>query len=154
MKIKFLSVFIISVLLSSLGFSQNTDSILQAARLHIEIGNNTWSKSIEEKDGALLATVFDMEGCLLVSGNNIIRGHIDIQNLMQSWLDGFETATCFIETLGTWLDGNIVFETGKYQYKLTDSEGTESNDTGKYLVMWKPQSDGSWKILRDIGIAD
>ena len=58
-----------------------------------------------------------------------------------------------IETLNVWLEGDIAYETGKYTYRFK-REGKDVTSSGKYVVVWKRQDNGGWKILRDIGLPD
>lgn len=49
------------------------------------------------------------------------------------------------------LHGDVAIEVGGYTMTVTPpgaSAGT--TDKGKYLVVWKRQADGSWKIYRDM----
>jgi ketosteroid isomerase-like protein len=40
---------------------------------------------------------------------------------------------------------------GNYVYKAESEDGTEIQRRGKYLNVWKKQTNGSWKVLVDIG---
>lgn len=40
---------------------------------------------------------------------------------------------------------------GTYEYISSDDDGNPINRKGKYLNVWKKQSDGSWKVIADIG---
>ena len=47
--------------------------------------------------------------------------------------------------------GDVAIETGSYTMTLTPPGSPDPvNDRGKYMVVWKRQSDGSWKIHRDM----
>jgi uncharacterized protein (TIGR02246 family) len=46
--------------------------------------------------------------------------------------------------------GDVAIETGTYAMTLTPPGGADINDRGKYLVVWKRQADGSWKLYRDM----
>jgi ketosteroid isomerase-like protein len=50
--------------------------------------------------------------------------------------------------------GDLVFSSGTYEVTLNDPTGTPVNDRGKYLEVWKKQSDGSWKCGVDIWNSD
>ena len=48
------------------------------------------------------------------------------------------------------VNGDTAYENGKYSIKI-QPEGQEGvMDNGKYLVVWKRQDDGDWKIHSDI----
>ena len=47
--------------------------------------------------------------------------------------------------------GDVAIETGSYTMTLTPpGASAPMNDRGKYMVVWKRQGDGSWKIYRDM----
>jgi ketosteroid isomerase-like protein len=48
------------------------------------------------------------------------------------------------------LNGDIAVESGSYEMTLQPKGGKQFVDKGKYLTVWKRQTDGSWKIVRDI----
>ncbi len=39
---------------------------------------------------------------------------------------------------------------GTYEMTLKDAKGKTVSDRGKYVTIWKKQSDGSWKVVADI----
>ena len=50
--------------------------------------------------------------------------------------------------------GDLVVETGRYEMTFQPKGAKEMKDKGKYVVVWKRQSDGSLKIYRDVGNSD
>jgi uncharacterized protein (TIGR02246 family) len=51
--------------------------------------------------------------------------------------------------------GDWAFERGRYKITLTPRAGGGSlDDIGKYITIYQRQSDGSWKIARDIWNSD
>jgi uncharacterized protein (TIGR02246 family) len=50
--------------------------------------------------------------------------------------------------------GDLAFSSGTYEVTLNDPTGTPVNDRGKYLEVWKKQSDGSWKCVADAWNSD
>ena len=51
-----------------------------------------------------------------------------------------------LKTVDLEADGNMAYELGSYV--LTGNSG--QLDEGKYVVVWKRESDGAWKWHRDI----
>lgn len=45
--------------------------------------------------------------------------------------------------------GNLAYEIGTYEMSI-EIGPAKIDDNGKYLTMWKKQSDGSWKIYSEI----
>jgi ketosteroid isomerase-like protein len=50
--------------------------------------------------------------------------------------------------------GDLAFSSGTYEVTLNDPTGTPVSDRGKYLEVWKKQSDGSWKCVADAWNSD
>jgi len=49
--------------------------------------------------------------------------------------------------------GELGFSSGSYEMSFEES-GTTISDRGKYVIVWKKQADGSWKVVRDISNSD
>jgi ketosteroid isomerase-like protein len=45
--------------------------------------------------------------------------------------------------------GELGYTSGTYQMTFNDPSGKPISDTGKYVTVWKKQSDGGWKVLLD-----
>jgi uncharacterized protein (TIGR02246 family) len=50
--------------------------------------------------------------------------------------------------------GDLAVETGTFEGTFQPKGGKEMKDKGKYVVVWKRQADGSWKIVRDVANSD
>jgi ketosteroid isomerase-like protein len=50
--------------------------------------------------------------------------------------------------------GDLGYTNGKYKVQFRDAKGKAVERTGRYLTVWKKQADGSWKVVRDIGVQD
>jgi ketosteroid isomerase-like protein len=50
--------------------------------------------------------------------------------------------------------GDLAVVAGRYDIRMRRASGGESKVTGKNLVVWRRQSDGSWKIMRNLGNDD
>ena len=46
--------------------------------------------------------------------------------------------------------GDMAYEFGVYNLMLTGPDGKAINDRGKYVVVWKKQTDGKWKVVADV----
>ncbi|HEY1498471.1 MAG TPA: nuclear transport factor 2 family protein [Acidobacteriaceae bacterium] len=45
--------------------------------------------------------------------------------------------------------GDMGFTWGHYESNSKDAEGKPVKETGRYMTVWKKQSDGSWKVVLD-----
>jgi ketosteroid isomerase-like protein len=50
--------------------------------------------------------------------------------------------------------GDLGYTNGKFEARFRDAHGNPAVRTGRYLTIWKKQTDGSWKVVRDIGVQD
>jgi ketosteroid isomerase-like protein len=50
--------------------------------------------------------------------------------------------------------GGLGYTNGHFKAQFRDAKGQPQLRTGRYLTVWKQQADGSWKVVRDIGVQD
>jgi ketosteroid isomerase-like protein len=50
--------------------------------------------------------------------------------------------------------GEIGYVTGTWEFKWNDASGKPASDRGKFLEVWKKQSDGTWKAAVDTWNSD
>ncbi len=58
------------------------------------------------------------------------------------------------EPLQSDASGDLGYTNGTYEARFRDAKGNAMTRTGRYLTIWKKQADGSWKVVRDIGVQD
>jgi uncharacterized protein (TIGR02246 family) len=46
--------------------------------------------------------------------------------------------------------GDMAYDVGTYELKVNDAQGKPTAEIGKYVVVWKKQSDKQWKVVADI----
>lgn len=47
--------------------------------------------------------------------------------------------------------GDLGYTFGTYKRVVLNAQGKADTGTGKYLTIWRKQSDGSWKVVLDMG---
>ncbi|MGA7930824.1 MAG: DUF4440 domain-containing protein [Candidatus Sulfotelmatobacter sp.] len=50
--------------------------------------------------------------------------------------------------------GELGYTSGTYEMSFKDASGKAVADKGKYLMVWKKQADGAWKVLFDMSNSD
>jgi uncharacterized protein (TIGR02246 family) len=50
--------------------------------------------------------------------------------------------------------GDLAYDTGAYTLTKNDANGNPVTTKGKYVVVWKKQADGKWKVIQDIDNPD
>ena len=125
---------------------------LVAARQAIDKGNAQWVEAWDKADASLIAGLFAESGILLARNGKFFKGPEQIfqrqKTVMESAGKGVKAT---VTTVDLWLDGDTAYETGTYSYKYQEA-GKPVNEEGRYVTIWKRQSDGSWKIASDMGV--
>lgn len=125
-----------------------------ASRRRIEEGVAAWTAAVNRGDMSAVADLYTDDAVLMPANGAAVRGREAVR-------------TFFVQALGSmsprdvklWSDeievcGETAYEVGRYQMTLQPPGAAAMNDRGKYIVIWKRQSDGSWKIARDIFNSD
>jgi uncharacterized protein (TIGR02246 family) len=50
--------------------------------------------------------------------------------------------------------GDLAYVSGTYEETMTDASGKSAKDHGKYVEIFKKQTDGTWKVVADIWNSD
>ena len=136
----------------SKGPSPTPPAALAEARQAIDKGNAQWIEAWDKADASLLARLFAADGILLARNGKIFKGPQQILERQKPVMEGAgKGVKVTVTTVDLWLDGETAYETGKYSYKYQE-KGKPVTEEGRYVTIWQRQSDGSWKIIADIGI--
>jgi len=129
-----------------------TDPAVAEVRKAIDKGNAQWVEAWDKADASLIASLFANDGVMLGRNGKLFKGPAQILDRMKTVLEGAgKGAKATVTTVDLWLDGETAYETGTYTYKFQDN-GKPVNDEGRYITIWKRQSDGSWKMASDMGV--
>lgn len=125
---------------------------LTEARKAIDKGNAQWIEAWDKADASLIAGLFAPEGILLRKDGKFFKGPKEILERMNTVMGAAgKGVKATVITVDLWLDGEIAYETGKYSYTRQE-KGRPVTDEGRYVTIWHRQSDGSWKIIVDMGV--
>ena len=132
--------------------SPTPSSALKEVTQAIDKGNAQWIDAWDKADAALLSRLFAEDGVLLGRNGKIFKGPQQILERQKPVMEGAgKGVKVTVTTVDLWLDGETAYETGKYSYKYQE-KGKPVTEEGRYVTIWKRQSDGSWKIIADMGI--
>ena len=127
-------------------------SALGEARQAIDKGNAQWVEAWDKADASLIAALFAEDGVLLGRNGKFFKGSQQVVERMKPVLESAgKGVKATVTTVDLWLDGDNAYETGKYSYTSLE-KGQPVTDEGHYVTIWKRQSDGSWKIIMDMGV--
>jgi len=106
--------------------------------------------SAEKGAGTAFLTYMDDSASLFPAGENIITGK---DNIKKHFADPSPNTSLTWTPLKADISasGDLGYTYGVYVYKYPDDNGHPVYRNGKYITVWKKQSDGSWKFILDIG---
>ena len=153
----FVSVFSVFGQNNSLNKSKTVSAMkadaLAEVKKAIDEGNAKWIAAWDESDPTKTTALFADDGKFLQSSGKIIKGKQQLLEWQTAFMKAMgKGAKVGITTLNVWLDGDdTAYEVGKYRYDYMD-EGKAAVVEGKYVVIWKKQKNGLWKIFMDMGV--
>ncbi|MFZ1972212.1 MAG: SgcJ/EcaC family oxidoreductase [Candidatus Acidiferrales bacterium] len=116
----------------------------------IRAASAAWSKASAAKD-IDKAVSFYGDGAVVMSPKApAVHGS---ENIRKGWADiltpgpGLSWRTTTVEVARS---GELAYENGEYDFVTTDKNGKTNDEKGKYLVIWKKQADGAWKVAVDM----
>jgi len=129
-----------------------TPSVDEAAvRQSIDANNARFGAAALKGDTAAIAGFYTDDAIFMSPNNPAARGHDAIAKSFAGMSAAMKLATFKLTAQDVVVAGDYAIETGAYDLTGTAPKATKAmHDTGKYLVLWKKQADGSYKIARDI----
>ncbi len=131
------------------------DPAMAAVRHAIDAQNTAWAEGIKRADPDALVRIFADSGVQVgMARGTIVKGHAAIADrFRQSFADGRRASDVVVQTDQVMLDGPTAIEYGHYAYAYPAVENLPPIAiSGHYVVVWRRQADGAWKILMDAGI--
>jgi ketosteroid isomerase-like protein len=121
-------------------------TILQA----MEATNRLFAEQVvNQKQIAKLDSIYTEDAAILPPDGPIIRGR---ENIKQFWSNVIQQGGLIaapLTTVEAELLGDAAYEVGTALLTF-QSQGSTSQISVKYIVVWKQDADGSWKWHRDI----
>ena len=148
---RFCLVLLLALVLAVTTFAgqamEGTD--IAQVRKAIEAGNLKFGEAVRQGNGAAIAALYTDDATLMQPNSEMIKGKPGIEAFWKGGLGmGIKDAVLTtVEVLGM---GDLAWEIGKYNLKIQPAGQAGLEDNGKYVVIWKKQADGSWKLHVDI----
>jgi uncharacterized protein (TIGR02246 family) len=109
-------------------------------------------QALRRGDAVECAGVYPNDGIILPPNAPMQRGKQAIQEFFQALIDmGIRDAT--LETVELDTHGDTAIEIGRYTLRTQAAAGQPA-DTGKYMVVWRRQPKGPWKVSWDMFSSD
>lgn len=122
---------------------------VEGVRTQIEQAAIRFSDAFNRGDVAALAAMYDTGAVVLAPNAPPMHGR---QNIEAFWAgakqQGFKTVNLVVNSVE--LIGAHAIELGSYTLVVQPPGQGEITDRGKYMVVWRRQPDGTWKLYRDM----
>jgi uncharacterized protein (TIGR02246 family) len=112
-------------------------------------------EAAKAKDLDRYVSFYADDAVLLWPGVPMVSGRAAIRKFMQAFFSmpdfslSFETTQVEVSRAG-----DFAYTCGTNKVILVDPSGRKMKDSGKYLTVYKKQSDGTWKVVADTGNSD
>jgi uncharacterized protein (TIGR02246 family) len=97
---------------------------------------------------ALTRAYYTEDAVLLAPGAPRLNGTEAIRGFWQAFIDG-GVQDVSIETTDLQEAGDLAYGLGTYTCTMPSSSGGRVRDTGKFIVVYRRQADGAWKVIAD-----
>ena len=128
--------------------------MVQAVRSRIEETNAQFTAAVSRGDTATVASLYTEEAAVLPPNMPGARGRSAVKELFDGMFKQMGPPTLKLSTDEVTELGDTAYEVGTYTMKAQPPGGAAVSDTGKYVVIWKRQRDGAWKLHVDIWNSD
>lgn len=126
-------------------------TIIASARQAIEAANTGWLPAMERGDAASVAAAYAVDGVLITSKGNAIRGRAAIAALYRTELVQLgQVIDGGLVQEGVTVSGGLVYEWGHGWLAFRQRGGTRKVSSGPYFTVWRRGSDGNWAIIRNL----
>jgi uncharacterized protein (TIGR02246 family) len=128
-------------------------SELAAVRQAIDAQNRAWAEATKAGDAAAIARIFADSGVeVSLRNSRTWKGRAAIQDLFVQVYQNPHATDAVVQTDQVLLDGPTAVEYGHYTFTYPPKDGQPQVDSGTYVVVWRRQADGGWRILVDMGL--
>ncbi len=126
---------------------------ITALKTSIQAREKEWSAAFLARDAAALAALYTDDAIQLQPlASDDRTGRASITTATQAQFDTLTTVANREDITEEVIPaGDYVVEVGHYAFSGTSKANKPVSGSGRYLVVWRKDTDGVWRLLRDIG---
>jgi uncharacterized protein (TIGR02246 family) len=114
-----------------------------------------WSASAQAKDPEKFASFYADDAVLMLEGMPDVHGSAGIQEAIGGMMQDPHFALSFeADSVTVARSSDLAVETGSYSMTISDAKKKPATQVGHYVVVWKKEADGGWKVWRDVPVSD
>lgn len=123
--------------------------MLEEIRREIEKANHRFGEGIRKGDAPFVGALYAEDALLMPPNMEMIRGREGTTGFWDGAIKmGVRDAV--LTTVELRHEGHTVEEVGRYLLRIHPEGQEPFEDRGKYVVLWKQDADGVWRLHRDI----
>jgi uncharacterized protein (TIGR02246 family) len=148
--------FICGVLLLSsvmVGCNNQRDTSRTATVEELSQMNRDFAAALNNKDATAAANCYTEDATILPPNEPPVSGRANIQKYWEGAIaaGAFDVA---VATTSTGSNGDLGYETGRFQMSTRDATGKVTTERGKYIELLKRGKDGRWRSTHGTWNAD
>ncbi|HTY36595.1 MAG TPA: DUF4440 domain-containing protein [Bacteroidota bacterium] len=119
---------------------------MAALRKTVDAYNDASKAALLSGDAQKDIAWYEADALEMAPNMTVIKGRDSIFAFQQSMAKtGMKATAVDFQTTELTADGKMAYEIGTYSMSMTMPSG-EMNDKGKYIALWRQQTDGTWKV--------
>lgn len=123
--------------------------MIEEVRKAIEKANQRFGESMRRGNASAVGALYAEDALLMPPNAEMIRGRAGTAEFWGGAIKmGVKDAV--LTTVELRHEGRSVEEVGKYLLRVEPVGQAPFEDHGKYVVLWKQDADGTWRMHRDI----
>jgi len=125
-----------------------------AVQRSIDSSLTKFAAAITTGDTAGMLSIYTDDAVVMPQGMPVVSGRAAVSQYNAGMFSMFTVSNASFSTTDLIVVGDYAIESGIYRMTMKPKTGPAMPDTGKYISVWRRQSDGSWKMAKDIFNSD
>ena len=117
----------------------------------IEAAMKGYVADVLTNDAAKIASWWVDDAIYIDRAEPTIRGRAGVDSLVRSMHGTMSVTAASVEKDDLAVSGDLAYFLGRYHEVLQPRQGAPVDVRGRFVFIWKRQSDGTWKITRSVG---
>ena len=114
-----------------------------------------WSASAQAKDAAKFASFYADDAVVMMEAAPDFTGKTAISEGLGAMMQDPNFALSFeADKVVVARSSDLAYETGSFTMTMSDAKKKPATQTGHYVVVWRKEADGAWKVVIDAPISD
>jgi len=114
-----------------------------------------WSASAEAKNAEKFVSFYADDAVVMLEDTPDIGGMAALRDGIGGMMKDANFALSFeADNVVVARSGDLAFETGTYSMTMSGPDNKPATEQGHYVVVWRKQTDGAWKVAVDAPVSD